>query len=346
MQKKLIALAVAGLMSAPAFAQSNVTVYGLFDIGLAHYSDSATSGKANRTAIDQGFLNSSRLGFKGVEDLGNGLKASFLYEFNVGTDNGGDVGGGRQTVLALSGNFGTLALGRMYTPQFNLYSEVDPFGAFSVGGVNNLSRVQTRLDNVVAYVTPSFSGFNVTAAYTMQAGGTTAGVNEVDNDNGTRVWAISPAYKNGPLYVGLNYHVATVKATGVSDFEAQRRMDIGASYDFGVVKLSGTYGRDRADNPTILGAQPFGEANYWMVGLSAPVGVGKAMASYNSYKDKDSGDKGEADMWAVGYEHPLSKRTKVYAIYSSIDNDNGAAKYVASTGDYQKGLQVAIQHRF
>lgn len=113
MQKKLIALAVAGLMSAPAFAQSNVTVYGLFDIGLAHYSDSAVSGKANRTGIDQGFLNGSRLGFKGVEDLGNGLKASFLYEFNVGVDNGGDVGGGRQTVLALSGNFGTLALGRM-----------------------------------------------------------------------------------------------------------------------------------------------------------------------------------------------------------------------------------------
>ncbi|PKO55107.1 MAG: porin [Betaproteobacteria bacterium HGW-Betaproteobacteria-13] len=346
MQKKLIALAVAGLMSAPAFAQSNVTVYGLFDIGLAHYSDSAVSGKANRTGIDQGFLNGSRLGFKGVEDLGNGLKASFLYEFNVGTDYGGDVGGGRQTVLALSGNFGTLALGRMYTPQFNLYYEVDPFGAGSVGNVANLSRVQTRLDNVVAYVTPSFSGFNVTAAYTMNGRHptTSAAVDEVDNDNGIRVWAISPAYKNGPLYVGLNYHVATVKATGASDFDAQKRLDIGASYDFGVVKLSGTYGVDKAET-AVAGVD--NEAKYWMLGVSAPVGVGKVMASYNSYKDED-GLKGDADMWAVGYEHPLSKRTKVYAIYAAIDNDDTAKSVAPSsvTGTYQKGLQVAIQHRF
>ena len=338
MQKKLIALAVAGLMSAPAFAQSNVTVYGLFDIGLAHYSDSSISGKANRTAIDQGFLNGSRLGFKGVEDLGNGLKASFQYEFNVGTDSGGDIGtgsGGRQTVLALSGNFGTLALGRMYTPQFNLYSEVDPFGAGSVGNVANISRVQTRLDNVVAYVSPSFSGFNVTAAYTMQASG-----QEVDNDNGIRVWAISPAYKNGPLYVGLNYHVATVEATGASDYDAQKRLDIGASYDFGMVKLSGTYGVDKAET-AVAGVD--NEAKYWMLGLSAPVGVGKVMASYNSYKDED-GLKGDADMWAVGYEHPLSKRTKVYAIYAAIDNNDTLKSVDGST--YQKGLQVAIQHRF
>ncbi|AWI76843.1 porin [Parazoarcus communis] len=331
MQKKLIALAVAGLMSAPAFAQSNVTVYGLFDIGLAHYSDSATSGKANRTALDQGFLNGSRLGFKGVEDLGNGLKASFQYEFNVGVDNGGDVGGGRQTVLALSGNFGTLALGRQYTPQFNLYGEVDPFGAGSVANVANISRVQTRLDNLVAYVSPSFSGFNVTAGYTMQASG-----QEVDNDNGVRVWAVSPVYKNGPIYVGLNYHVAKDDATNA---EVQKRMDIGASYDFGMVKVSGTYGRDNSE--TLAGVD--NAAKYWMLGVSAPVGVGKVMASYNSYKDLD-GLKGEADMWAVGYEHPLSKRTKVYAIYASIDNDDTTKSVDGS--DYQKGLQVAIQHRF
>ncbi len=336
MQKKLIALAVAGMVAAPvAMAQSNVTIYGLFDIGLTHYSDSATSGRANRTGLDQGFLNGSRLGFRGTEDLGNGLKAGFNYEFNVGTDHGGDIGGGRQVFLTLQGGFGTVALGRQYTPQFNLYSNVDPFGAGSVGNVANISRVQSRLDNLIAYVSPTFSGFNLVAGYTFSHDG-----DEIDNDSGVRVWAINPNYSNGPLFVGLNYHVATDEVT---NNDVQKRMDLGATYDFGVVKLRGIYGQDRADN---------NKANYWMVGATVPVSeAGKVMVSYNSYKDKDSGDDSDAKMWALGYEHKLSARTKVYAIYADVNND-GTSKKVSprfgssSVSDYQKGLQVAIQHRF
>ena len=115
MQKKLIALAVAGLASSAAFAQSNVTIYGIADIAYVHSS----SGSSKTNGVDSGGWSSSRLGFKGTEDLGDGMKAVFTLEYGLSPDVNSGVGvtatgGGnaRQTWVGLQNSMGTIKLGR------------------------------------------------------------------------------------------------------------------------------------------------------------------------------------------------------------------------------------------
>ena len=122
MQKKLIALAVAGLVSAPVFAQSNVTIYGVADA----YMGFGNHGGNDLAAVQSGGLSGSRLGFRGAEDLGNGLKAVFTLEQGVDISNGvaspsvgGDSVFSRQALVGLSGAFGTISLGRQYAPGFD-----------------------------------------------------------------------------------------------------------------------------------------------------------------------------------------------------------------------------------
>ncbi|HOI51319.1 MAG TPA: porin, partial [Azonexus sp.] len=136
MQKKIIALAVAGLASTAAFAQSNVQIYGVVDVGYNRSSSSDTGALKSRNALDSGLQSGSRIGFRGTEDLGNGLKASFVLEYGITADTGAGLSGpARQSFLALSNSYGTVAAGRQYTPQYELVSKVDPFGAGTVGDV-------------------------------------------------------------------------------------------------------------------------------------------------------------------------------------------------------------------
>jgi predicted porin len=123
MQKKLIALAVASLASGAAFAQTNVTMYGIADAGYVYsQGDAAGSGTNKFSGIQSGLLSGSRLGFKGEEALGNGLKAIFTLEYSLNIDNNTGVGSGsgglnaRQQFVGLAGGFGTVALGRQYAP--------------------------------------------------------------------------------------------------------------------------------------------------------------------------------------------------------------------------------------
>ena len=137
MQKKIIALAVAGLASTTAFAQSNVTVYGVVDAGYVYTSGNLANGdKAKANAIESGILAGSRIGFKGEEALGNGLKAVFTLEYGLGIDGNNGLGGttgaavggtngsvlsaaaARQQFVGLGGGFGTVTFGRQYAPGY------------------------------------------------------------------------------------------------------------------------------------------------------------------------------------------------------------------------------------
>ena len=178
MQKKLIALAVAALASGAAFAQSNVQIYGAIDMGFSHRGDSFLKGVKSQNAIDSGISDGNRLGFKGTEDLGNGLKALFTMEAGFLADTGmhdGFAGGGMFTRLALVGltsdSMGTVVAGRLLNPQYAFLTSLDPFGEGTVGTYLNAvgndvnaAVVIPRLANAVAYVSPTFSGFNVTGA--------------------------------------------------------------------------------------------------------------------------------------------------------------------------------------
>ncbi len=342
MQKKLIALAVAGLIAAPAMAQSNVTIYGLVDVGISHRGDNITPGVGSKFSVDSGIQSGNRLGFRGTEDLGNGLKAGFVLETGFGIEqpefrNGSPLFG-RQAFVTLSGGFGTLAVGRVYTPQFNLLASVDPFGFGTVGQMNNLYATDVRVDNTVAYISPSFSGLTVTAAYVNHlSGAETAG-----NDADVRVYALSPVYKNGPILVGLNYHKIDPQTAGAADLNV---WDLAGSYDFGVAKVALAFG-NREVNAT-------DDRTSYMLGVTVPVSAaGRVLASYNHTKLDVSGAAADpkASQWAIGYEHDLSKRTNLYVAYSDINNKKGAAFSVGDSSNggagYQKGFNLGIRHKF
>lgn len=368
MQKKLIALAIAGLVSVPAFAQSNVTIYGIVDMGYVYRGDNVDDGVKSRNAIDSGVANGSRLGFKGTEDLGNGLKAGFVLEQGIRADTGEsaqDRTFGRQSFVSLSGGFGTVALGRQYAPQFLLADSVDPFSTGNMGAVNNVYGIDVRLDNLAAYVSPTWGGLSVVAAYTFNGVGNEESPRIKDGVNDdVRVWAIAPTYKNGPLMVGLNYHNINPTAPG---WDSTKVWDLGGSYDFGVVKLGLLFGQRKADDSGDLTFNPaFEKSTQWMIGATVPVGMsGKVMASYTHRKSEltsdakaafGTSDDAKSGQWAIGYEHALSKRTSIYTAYSDINNKDAAkdnADLSAGVGDatsggdgYQRGFSLGLRHVF
>ncbi|MCL1860587.1 MAG: porin [Proteobacteria bacterium] len=354
MQKKLIALAVAGLLSAPAFAQSNVTLYGTIDYGFVslgsstRYHQTGYQGQVpvsekykTRNAIDSGVSKANRIGFRGTEDLGNGLKAVFVLEEGLNGDNDAMLkGNNRQSYAGLAGAFGTVAFGRQYTPQHLFTSAVDPFGKNGLGATNNVLVQDARLNNLAAYISPSFGGFSFIVGYTFNGAPVGAlsntGQEAIENKGDVRVWAIAPSFTWNNLFVGANYHTASLKdphkhidpvSNGI--FNAY---DLFASYDFGFVKVGSTIGRRTTKRNGVGGGNwdKDSKVTQWMIGATFKITPNDAIltsysrASENKlYKNQDG--KPTLGQWAIGYEHALSKRTVLYSQFA-VQNHNKAYK--------------------
>lgn len=340
-----------------AHAQSNVTIYGLVDAGLV----SERGGSAGTvTKVTSGVSGQSRLGFKGTEDLGNGLSTIFQLETGLKVDDGSldsaNTIFNRQAFVGLkSKDLGTLTLGRQYTMLYNAMSQVaDPFGAGYAGSIKNLFPAKgnnTRTSNAIVYATPGFDGFSVEGLYSLgeQAGSTTAG----------RQFGLGFNYANGPLNARLTYNNKNTDTVGKPSVDTSRNTLFAANYDFQVVKAFFAYGADKgpvsAELPT---ANAFGtkvppsaslDSNEFLIGAQVPVSQNDIiMASYIRKNDKTSFNQ-DADQWAIGYSHLLSKRTSAYLAYAKIKNKNGAGYTVgnnneAGTGD--KAFNVGIRHAF
>ncbi|WP_269140109.1 porin [Pseudothauera rhizosphaerae] len=345
-------MAVAGLVSAPAFAQSNVTIYGIVDVGVAHHSGSSTHD--SRTGIDSGIQSGSRIGFRGVEDLGNGLKAAFVLEYGIKNDQNYGIGHGtdsdnlqgstaRQQYLALVGGFGTVALGRLETPQHQFLAGIDPFGDGTVGTYATAYSKVTRLNNVAAYISPDFGGFTVTAAYTADGLDDEESTPKALKSGDLEVWAINPVYKNGPLVAGVNYQRAEID-NGAVDF---KQWDLAGAYDFGPVRLSAIYGQIDYDQA----AATHDKRKQWVLGAAVPVGAaGKVLVSYSEFDLEGKGANKDLDgsKWAVGYTHDLSKRTNLYAAYAKTSDDLGlkSTSGAVENDPYTKGFNLGIRHKF
>jgi predicted porin len=398
MQKKLMVLAVAAVSGA-AFAQSNVQIYGLVDVGFSHRGDNANNNIGSQNTIDDGLSTGSRLGFKGSEDLSNGLTALFVLESGFAVDTGNQRQSsrlfGRQAYLGLTGSFGTVLAGRLYAPHYSLLSSVDPFRAGTVGRYRNVFAAglttggenlfdPTRVDNTVAYVTPSWSGFNVTAAYSTNAigqetpgndnagaaGGGAAGSQTGDNS----VIALLPRYTNGPLDIGISYHRIKNKTdapfggpttTLLGAYEPKiTNWAVAGTYDFKVVKLHAFYDRNKLSASNLLDDITL---KSWLLGVTVPFGKNAIQFSYTQSKldDATADSAGKSKQWALGYTYALSKRTSFYAAYSDIHNDDekgtkpNKVQRTASTGDssnnawngtnqagYQNGFNIGLKHSF
>lgn len=384
MKKSLLALAVLGAFSGAAFAQSSVQLYGIIDLGVTHVTGLAPAGAnptgqtVSSTALNSGVQSGSRIGVKGTEDLGGGLKAFFDAEtgfcaagtnqMGTTTQAGGNqtycTGGGfmqRQAFVGLSGNFGTVTAGRQYTPPFSNEANMDPFGFGLAGDIGNISLVNQyglyRANQAVAYVTPNLGGFTGVAAYSFAPGnGGTIPTVSGPGSNVTRAWVLNGQYGNGPITAGLDYgRVTNLYAgtlLGINDGALKLWQAYGA-YDFGVAKISGIYESATQDYFT-------GKNISWMLGATVPVGPGAILVSYENAKNTlvanggTGTGAGTAKQYAIGYTYALSKQTNLYTSYAHISNDTGTAFAVGDATDVNHGVlsqgssgfDFGIRHQF
>jgi predicted porin len=338
MKKSLIALAVLAASGA-AMAQSSVTAFGVVDTGVGRISN---SGGNSVTGVTTGGNATSRLGFRGVEDLGGGLKAGFWLEGGIRSDVGDGNSGGasgtgfefkRRATVSLLGNFGEVRLGRDFLASYTTLSSYDPFGDNGFGATfqyNKTGGFENRKANTVSYFLPeNLGGFFGQVQFI-------AG----ENTNGTfgkgNGYSVALGYKNGPLSISggaskLNDGHLVTNATGVGSSADSDTYNIGASYDLGVVKISGVWNQEKLKTPTEV------KFSSYLVGLSAPLGGGVLKLSYQDLNNKTFGaSQNDATKISLGYVYDLSKRTALYGTYARISND-GAATYSIGNGGLSAG---------
>ena len=360
MKKSLIALAVLAASGA-AMAQSSVTLYGVADAGVTYIN-----GKDNWTGVTSGNQLTSRIGFRGTEDLGGGLKANFRLEGGINLDSGDGASGyagakagegfvfKRNSTLGLEGGFGEVRLGRELTAAYNSVARYDVFGSVGLaqsrlwadGGVvdasANAGAVTTnqRVSNAVTYVSPNFAGFKAGVNY---------GFGEVTGKNSdSRYMGAGLMYDNGPLSLGLS--IEQLKQGANSSVNGDiNAWALGGSYDLGVAKLLAGYRTSKSEN--FGGGTSDNKRNGYMLAVTAPVGPGLVKAAYNRYENKLAGTTTKADQFGLGYVYSLSKRTSVYGTYAYLKNKDGASLYTLGSGGLknngsQQGLQVGVTHTF
>ena len=351
MKKSLLALAVIGFAGA-ASAQSSVTLFGIVDAAYAHIS----AGGKSASGITNSGINSSRLGFRGEEDLGGGLKAGFWLEGQLQNDTGtGNATGGglnfqRRSTVSLMGGFGEIRLGRDYTPTFWNTTVYDPFGTNGVGqaltpamlGVGtNAAYAQNstnavRANNSIGYFLPAMGGITGQFMYAFGENGAAASGTKANNYYGFRL-----GYAAGPLSAPF----ANGKTTGATSAADTKYTNIGASFDMGVVK------------PMLVWAQEKNGAGAKVTGLElglvAPIGAGEIHAAWNKFDVANSSN--DWNKLALGYVHNVSKRTALYGTYARVTNkgaqiasvaNNGLSAGAAAAGGNSTGYEFGLRHSF
>jgi predicted porin len=327
MKKNCLALAALCLVSAAASAQSSVTVFGVVDLAMRQ-----VKGKESMSTLVNEGRSASRLGFRGVEDLGGGLKASFHLETGLNPDDGtaDSAFWQRRSTVSLSGDFGEVRLGRHKVADRVIIDDFDPFGTSGAGALTRIyatlgASVVSRADNQVGWYLPALGGVygNIEA----EAG------EGVDSNKG---YAARLGYKNKELNVSGAYgeHGENNKL---------KTMTVGASYNFGDFVLQGLYTRNER------GAL---EQKILNVGGSVKLGEGKVIVS--AAKADGSGTNTDAKLFAIGYDYNLSKRTTLYTTYARIDNDGTSTFSVSGTkgaaapvaGGNSSALEVGVRHVF
>lgn len=340
MQKKMIALAVAALASGVAVAQSNVTVYGVAD---AYYGHATADGKAGQNAINSGGWSGSRLGFKGTEDLdGSGLKALFTLEYGLNIDDTSGIGStatgagnARQQFVGLTGNFGTVVAGRRQSVGYNFEDVTNPLHGTAFNPLQTVVKAanfgealidsSSRLNNTVSYVSPKFSGF--TFAYDHSRNTESANTAATKNDDSDNL--LSLTYSNGPLTLSAIYAKRTKDSTVAND--DVKESGFGGFYDFGIVKLFGTY------QTAQVGSASKNKA--WQLSGVIPVSAnGKIFIEYAGNKIDSTVATDDSKSYALLYQHSLSKRTMVYTGYQGVSNDKAASAGTALNTAANGGL--------
>jgi predicted porin len=367
MNKKLVALAVAGVLAAPLAAQAqtaNVVLYGRVNLDMEVVRGKQANG--SNPNVFRVSSNSSRLGVRGTESLGGGLNAIFQIESSVSADAGGGVLASRETYVGLQGAWGTAKMGNFLAP----YDDIHPiFGnvptlttsilstaAVWANGTYSKSQggFDARLGNSVRYDSPNFGGF--TGGIQYSSGGGNPQVEGTPKPN-SGVISLGGFYNNGPIQIGAAYERNNqIRAAGLTD----QAFSVAGGYNFGIVRIGGVWERLDYDTPT-------GDLkrDFWGVGLTGNFGPGQMYAFFGMANDgkgssasgtrvgavTKGGDTG-VNQWEISYTYPLSKRTLTYVGYVQIDNDKNANytfninPYQVANGGKPQGFVVGAVHFF
>jgi predicted porin len=373
MNKKVMAVAVAGVLVAPtAFAQSsNVQLYGRAVLGLDYYkAEGGTNAANNLDGRLRVFDNSSRVGLRGSEDLGNGLKAIFQIETGVNIDNGSNTGQGgqanassgfwatRDSFVGIDSNFGRLTFGRQsiywangVNAQFAanyINTEIPWTNGTALGRINSGalgSATPARISNTVQYTTPTFAGINGTLSYSPGAQEAVQGTGTNVDPNG-RIWGATVRGEWGPFYAQVDY----ADVQGNSSTVGLPRLD-GSAW-----KVGGSWGympgarvgiiwvRSEANNAVGLTTGDKVNQDGWTLNWEHTFGNFQVMAQFGFTNDIKScnGDPGTvscSDSSSTGYmiggRYFLSKRTWLFASYNRVNNDSN------QFADYTGGAQTS-----
>lgn len=325
MNKTLPALLLFGAFSAAASAQTNVTVYGLLDLGITSERGGPDGSKVT---LGSGIQSGSRLGFKGSEDLGGGLAAIFTVENGFNPDDGTQGQSrlfGRQVFVGLQGGFGTVTAGRQYTPLWSAIDSLDPVDGIA-GGSHNLMRRDVRTDNTIRYASPKLNGFSGELAYSL---GEVAG-----NSAASRILGGALAYANGPLVLKLAHQ----SKNNATDTDRSKSTYLGGGYNFGVVRALLGYEVNKGAGAI--------DDKVAVVGAAVPFGASTVMASYTRKNDKSAAND-DASQVALAYTYALSKRTNLYSSYTRINNENTLiSRTRTGDGSGDREFNVGIRHKF
>jgi predicted porin len=364
MNKKLIALAVAGACVAPAaMAQTAnpVTLYGRVYVTFESVEASGTGALPRRNRVSD---EASLLGVRGTEDLGGGLKAFFQLETRFKPDQNDTTFADRNSGVGLMGNWGSLLLGRWDTPYKVTVDAVDPFGDLTIGGITaalNGSGVrgqQGQFDrreiNNVQYWSPTWAGVQVRLSY-MANEGKTATLNPRSN-------GASVTWTGGPAYIGYAYHEFKDIAFGAAPSTVttplkQTANAIFGTIAFGPIKLGAVYEENKRTTAT---GPSFSKQKAWMGNVVWTIGNNQLIYQYSQAKDGEldtiTGGQPDCDVNVVGWQYNFSRRTFFLAQYAKIENKNnnstcnfGSTPGPITTnigGQDSKGITLGLRHIF
>jgi len=358
MKKTLIAFAALSAIAGVAQAQSSVTLYGLVDAFVGQTSTEktssipgASSAKLKQTVVNSSGQNNSRWGLKGTEDLGGGMNAVFQLEGGFNTDTGANAnisnqGGGlfgRQAWVGLSSStMGTVGLGRQYPAYDDLRSATNMiydtnFATTATVWGTGLQDYQNRSSNAIKYISPTFAGFSGVASYGF-------GENKTATADAENVASIHVKYANGPLLVGFAHQrekqvaggnlfgsgANVGVAAGPVLFNSTRKYNLlGASYDFGVAKVTGQYNQAKGETSAFTSASD----KEFNVGVSVPFGAAAVAAGYSRSKSDATNNNNKGTGVSLLGTYALSKRTNLYTgfMMTKVESQNAATETKANT---------------
>ena len=339
--KKVLSLAIAAALVAPAAAMADATLFGKAHFIIQNTDIDGVGGDADGDVWSVDSIH-SRIGVKGSEDLGDGLTAVYHFEFKVNQDSGSGLGD-RNQFIGLAGGFGTVLLGRHDTPMKMSQGKFDQFGDLPNGDITSVIPGEDRVDNVIAYVSPAMGGLTFVGAAV--AGELGDNAQPGTDDALTSLFdhiSVAGLYSNGPIFASLaynsydtgaalpdNYSPSLLRGTFIWDGGMWQAGAMFSSFDFDDAgEDADAYG---VSGNVKVGANGKVKAQY-LAGDAPRVNIGDIVAFSPNITIPDGTEDNDVTQWSIGYEHSLSKRTTLHAGYTMYEEDQSDYEETALFG--------------